>query len=243
MRAHVAVVVLVLALIALPGAGAQLPAPRGYVNDLAGVLANGPELERALAALEEETSVEIAVVTVPRIPEGYDVNGYAVELFEQWGIGQKGKDNGLLLLLSTEDKHWRIEVGYGLEPTITDAEAGRIGRETLGAALENGEYSRGVTEAVRLLAEEVTSAQSWETTPGPMGIDWQWWLIGGGIAVVAIAVAVLTGNGWVVWIIVQILLSLVSGGKFGGGKSGGGGAGDWFRGSSHSARSPLLLRC
>src|SRR5687768_7244828 len=108
-------------------AWAALPKMEGPVNDLAGVLA--PEAEQAIKsrirAVEAATTAEIAVVTV-RSLEGETVETYANRLFNQWGIGKKGKDNGVLILAAIEDRKIRIEVGYGLEGTLPDGRCGQI---------------------------------------------------------------------------------------------------------------------
>src|SRR2546430_4392626 len=93
------------------------PSPQGYVTDAAGVLdpSSKAQLESHLAEFERQTSNEIAVATVPSL-EGETIETYAVELFKRWGVGKKGKDNGILLLVAPNDRKVRIEVGYGLEP-------------------------------------------------------------------------------------------------------------------------------
>ena len=99
-------------------------APQGSVNDFAHVLTNEQrdQLEVSVEAYEARTSNEIAVVTVPTI--GTDtVEEYAANLFQEWGIGKKTQDNGVLILLAIQDRKLRIEVGYGLEGVLTDAES------------------------------------------------------------------------------------------------------------------------
>lgn len=76
------------------------------------------------------------------------VEEYAVKLFEKWGIGKKGTDNGLLILVSKNDREYKIETGYGLEGTITDARASRIGRNILEPNFKREEYGNGLYEAV-----------------------------------------------------------------------------------------------
>ncbi len=89
----------------------------------------------------------MAVLTVENL-QGLDRETYAVEIFEEWGIGKKDKDNGLLILVALEEREYRIEVGYGLEPIITDAMAGRIGRDKMVPYFKEDNYGQGIYEAV-----------------------------------------------------------------------------------------------
>ena len=99
---------------------ANWPQPNGYFNDFAHVVPGdqAQALENFLSEVERRSGVEISVVTVSSV-EGADIDRAAVELFKAWGIGKKGKDNGLLILLSIGDRKDRIEVGYGLEGVVT----------------------------------------------------------------------------------------------------------------------------
>ncbi len=224
----------VMTFILLAGlASAQLPDYLGYVNDFAGVF--GPDariIESNIAYIEDKATAEIAVVTIPELPENYDTLTYGVELFEKWGIGKADRDNGLLILLSIKEKKWRIEVGYGLEPIINDAKAGRIGREYLEPVFESGNYSTGVNDAVIVIGREIMDAQnSGEYIISDMinNIDPLTAIIVVIIIIILIVVLALTGNVWVVYLILRIILMILSGGRgggFGGGKSGGGGAGN-----------------
>lgn len=123
--------------------------PAGFVNDFAGIISASEKstLETVLTNFKKETGNEIAVVTVPTLGDE-TVESYAVKLFEEWGIGEKGKDNGLLLLVGLEERKMRIEVGYGLEGDITDAQASSIIRNILTPAFKEGKYGEGITAAV-----------------------------------------------------------------------------------------------
>ena len=235
--AKASLLLLLLATLLSATALAQLPSPEGFVNDYAGVLPQASELESLAASIEEETGAEIAIVTIQSLPDGYDTPKYAVELFEQWGIGKREQDNGLLILLVVEEKHWRIEVGYGLEPIINDAKAGRIGRAYLEPALESGDYST-IEPAVLEIYQEIKSSQDSGLLPAFVTqIDPIYWAIIIVIIIVAIIVLALTGNIWIVYIIVRILLFILTRGRsgFGGGSSGGGGAGNiYMPGSARS---------
>src|SRR5437667_5921090 len=103
--------------------------PSGYVSDLAGVIA--PEARTRLEALctevEQKTGAQMAIVTVQSL-EGESVEDYAVDLYKQLGVGGKKDNRGVLLLVAPNERKYRIEVGYGLEPVINDARAGDAGR-------------------------------------------------------------------------------------------------------------------
>src|SRR5499433_785351 len=121
--------------------------PKGYVSDLAGVIPadTRQRLEALCTELEQKTGAQLAIVTV-RSLDGRPVEDYAVELFKHLGVGSKKQDQGVLLLLAPNDRKYRVEVGYGLEPVITDARAGDAGRSMV-PYFRQGDYSSGVTAA------------------------------------------------------------------------------------------------
>ena len=127
-----------------------------YVNDYAGVLQSGSktQTEDLIAKVEKETSSEIAVAIVSSL-EGISVEEYAVTLFEKWGVGKKKEDNGVLLLVAIEDRKLRIEVGYGLEGTITDLEAGNIIDNVIRPKFKQNDYSTGVYDGVVAIANQI----------------------------------------------------------------------------------------
>jgi uncharacterized protein len=132
---------------------AAFPRPQGRVNDFAGVIdgTTADELARLIRETDTLTSAEIAVVTVKSL-DGMSIEEYAVRLFADWGIGRKGKDNGVLMLVAPAERRVRIEVGYGLEPILPDALAGRIIREECLPAFRANQFSRGILQGVRRLA-------------------------------------------------------------------------------------------
>ena len=146
MKKEIFLLLLLLIPIAL---AVEYPQPSNYVSDYANIIS--PEYEQRINQLareiEKNTTVEIAVLTVDNL-QGLDRETYAVEIFKQWGIGKKDIDNGLLILVALEERQYRIEVGYGLEPIITDARAGRIGRNNLVPNFQAGDYDKGIHEAI-----------------------------------------------------------------------------------------------
>jgi len=127
--------------------------PAADVNDFAGVLtpAQKESLEVRCRQLREKTGAELAVVTIKSL-EGGQIDDFAVRLFQQWGIGKQDRDNGVLLLVALDDRKARIEVGYGLEPILPDALAGRVLTEQLFPAFKQQKYGEGLAAAVERLA-------------------------------------------------------------------------------------------
>lgn len=124
-------------------------APTGFVNDFANVLSPEEQaaLEARLTQFAASSTTEISVVTLPNL-SGDTVENVAVKLFEEWGIGQEKSDNGVLLLVAMEERAVRIEVGYGLEGTLTDAESSAIIRNDIVPAFQAGQYVGGIEAAV-----------------------------------------------------------------------------------------------
>lgn len=128
-----------------------LPQPIGYVNDFAEVIE--PEWEEKLNTLigeiEKNTTVEISIVTVQNL-DGQAPEQLALQYLEEWGVG-KANDNGLVILVAPQERKYRIEVGYGLEGTIPDSIAGRIGRHELQLYFKQGKYGEGLYSAVTII--------------------------------------------------------------------------------------------
>ena len=131
----------------------DIPDPVGYVNDFAYLLSSDvvSSLNARLAALENDTSAEVAVVTIDSL-NGDTIEEYAVQLFEHWGIGQKNQDNGILFLIAWDENanrfRYRIEVGYGLEGVVTDGRAGRILDNAVLPKTKAGDFDGGVEAGV-----------------------------------------------------------------------------------------------
>jgi uncharacterized protein len=144
-------------LLALPLAGENPKSihPSGYVTDLAGVIS--PEavsrLDSLCLELQQKTGAQLAIVTVNSL-EGEPVEQFANELLKDLGVGQKGQNTGVMLLVApTEHKYW-TEVGYGLEPVINDARAGDAGRAMV-PFFRQGNFSTGIEAAARQLASYI----------------------------------------------------------------------------------------
>lgn len=136
--------------------------PAGFVNDYAGILSaeQKQSLETKLSNFEKQSTNEIAVVTIKSL-EGDTIENVAVELFEQWGIGKKDKDNGVLILIALDEKKMRIEVGYGLEPVLTDAQSWWVIDKIMKPAFQQENYYQGVDGAV----DKIIAATQGEAIP------------------------------------------------------------------------------
>ncbi|MCJ7666312.1 MAG: TPM domain-containing protein [Actinobacteria bacterium] len=130
-----------------------LPQYSGFINDFTGTLSSEwlSKTEELAKDVEEKTTCEIGVAVIDDLG-GISIEEYAVRLFEEWGIGKKDNDNGVLLLVSLSDRELRIEVGYGLEATITDLEAKVIIDDTIVPAFKQNEYGPGIYNGVASIA-------------------------------------------------------------------------------------------
>jgi uncharacterized protein len=139
----------------------RFPALSGRVVDEADLLA--PSEERALsaqsAAVERETGAQFVVVTL-RSLEGRPIEEYGVRLGRHWGIGRKGVDDGVLLIVAPHERKVRIEVGYGLEKRVTDPFAGKVIRERILPAFEKGRVSEGIVAGSEAVLERLRSRAS-----------------------------------------------------------------------------------
>jgi uncharacterized protein len=119
--------------------------PQGRVTDYTGTLSPNEKgtLERKLADFERETTNQIAVLLIPSL-QGESLEDYSIRLAEKWKIGQKGKNNGVILLIVKNDHKLRIEVGYGLEGALPDALSGSIIRNEIAPRFKTGHFFLGI---------------------------------------------------------------------------------------------------
>lgn len=143
-----------------------LPAPQNFVTDSAHMLRRDTvvSLEQTLRAFNASTTNEIAVVTVSRL-DGETIEQASESLFRTWGIGKKGKDNGVLLLIAQEDRAVRIEVGYGLEGVLTDARSHAIIAQSVLPLFKGGDYDGGIISSVN----EIISTLNGEVESSGLG--------------------------------------------------------------------------
>jgi uncharacterized protein len=135
-----------------------IPRPVGYVNDLAGVLdeRDRARLEAFIDQLKRKTGAEFGVLVV-RTTAPLTPSEYKVKVFESWGLGEKGKDNGLLMLVALEEREVRFETGYGLEGTLPDGLQSRVFREVMAPRFRQGDYAGGIREGVLRIAARIAA--------------------------------------------------------------------------------------
>jgi len=144
--------VLALGLLPLRAQALDIPQLTGRVNDNASLLssAEARQLEARLEAFEAKTGHQYALLTVPSL-DGAPIEEYALKVAEAWRLGDKKRDDGLLLIIAQNDRKMRIEVGYGLEGEVPDAVASRVIREVLRPAFQRGQFSYGIQAAFDVL--------------------------------------------------------------------------------------------
>jgi uncharacterized protein len=133
--------------------------PQGYVSDFAQVV-DGPSREAAAQycqRLEQATGVQVAVVTIDSL-DGAALENFANDLFRKWGVGHKGQNDGLLLLLAIKDRKQRIEVGYGLEPILPDGFVGDVAVD-MRPLLQQGQYGAAILQGVESMGSRVAAAK------------------------------------------------------------------------------------
>lgn len=235
----VLVAALAFFLVSLASASAQdFPRLTGRVVDQAGILPPDVEadLDRKLAELEARTTDQVVVATVSSL-EGRDIADYGYRLGRAWGIGQSertqtvedrtGRDNGVILLIAPNERKVRIEVGYGLEPVLTDALSSVIIQSAILPKFRDGDLPGGVTAGVDAIVEQLSidrglaqqraqAAQAQLADQG--GTEIPWWVV-----LLVVLFFVFFGRGWLPWFILGNLAGGGWRGGGGGGWSGGGG--------------------
>jgi len=132
------------------------PTLKGHVNDYAGMLnpQRAAALETALSDFERSDSTQIVVLTVPNLG-GEDIASFSIKVAEAWKIGQKGVDNGVILIVAKSERKVRIEVGQGLEGKLTDLVSGRIIRVEISPRFKAGDFDGGIVAGVNAIAAVV----------------------------------------------------------------------------------------
>jgi uncharacterized protein len=207
------------------------PALTGRIVDQANVISADARrtIEPKLVDLETKSGIQLVVATVNSL-EGQEIEPYANALFRKWQLGEKAKNNGVLLLVAPKERRVRIEVGYGLEGTLTDALSKVIIVNAITPRFKTGDFSDGILRGVDdIITVLTTDASEWEKRPSlrldnqPASdpINWVIILI---VIVVVILLIVSPGFRWVFFnVVLNILLSSGGSGSSSGGSSGGGG--------------------
>jgi uncharacterized protein len=176
MRKCVHFVTILLAVVTLAAVVCAEPVsslkPTDCVNDFAGVLspATTTQLKEMCRQVLDKAQASVVVVTI-KSTDGEDIFNYSVDLYQKWGIGQKGKDRGVLILLAVEDRKRSIRVGYGLEPILPDGKVGGFGREAV-PYLQRGDYDGAVSLLVSRVVDVIAKDAGVEiTTSQPRRIE------------------------------------------------------------------------
>ena len=163
------IVVFWLAAVSLPAVTPPIPArPPHYIVDLAGVLdgATRDSLDARLRDLEAKTTAQVVVLTINSL-DGEPLEEFSHQTAVQWGIGQKGKDNGVLITVAVKDHKYRIEVGYGLEAMLPDSLVGSLGRQYLVPNFRKGDFAAGLVAVVTEIANIIATGSGGATAPAP----------------------------------------------------------------------------
>lgn len=204
--------------------------PEGYVSDFAHVLdaQSRDQLEAYCGRLEQQTGVQMALVTLPSL-DGEQIEEVSNDLFRQWGVGKKGKDEGIMLLLAIQDHRDRIEVGYGLEPILPDGFDGSILR-SIQPLLRQGAYGQAmIAGAVRIgsaidqakgISPNIEQRPRVRRAAEREGLPWPVIVIG-----IIVLIFILRGGGGGGFLAGMLLGNLLGSGRRGGDSWGGGGFG------------------
>jgi len=214
----------------------DMPAPTGYVTDLAGVLSQQTiaQLDQLCTEVDQQAHAQIAVVMIKTTGDE-TIDQFGVDLATKWKIGPKGTDKGILMLFAVEDRKRTIQVGYGLEGALNDAKAGDIGRAMV-PQLRSGDYDGAVTLGVQQVAQviaqdagvTITDMPAQEAMPQQVPIT-PAQRVGGALAGIIFLVVVIfvlshAGPSGLLWMLIGSSLG-------GGGRGYGGGEGGGFGGS------------
>ena len=227
---RLAIGIIALLYTALAVFAVNFPALTGRIVDQANIIPaeTRSAIEPKLADLEAKSGIQLVVATVTSL-EGQEVEPYANELFRSWKLGEKAKNNGVLLLVAPTERRVRIEVGYGLEGTLTDALSKVIITNAITPRFKSGDFSGGISRGIDdIITVLTTDASEWQKRPS-LRLDNQqttdpatWLLIAALIALVTLLI-VSPGFRWLFLNLVLNILVSAGGSRSGGGNSSGGG--------------------
>jgi uncharacterized protein len=209
---------------------ANPPVLTGRIVDQANVIPADTSsiIEPKLADLETKSGIQLVVATVTSL-DGQEIEPYANQLFRSWKLGEKTKNNGVLLLVAPNERRVRIEVGYGLEGTLTDALTKVIITNAITPRFKAGDFGGGISKGVDdIVTVLTTDASEWEKRPALRLDNHQtrdpinWLIIAGLIALVTLLI-VSPGFRWLFLNVVLNILFNSGGSRSSGGSSGGGG--------------------
>lgn len=215
------------------------PTKEEYVNDFASVIndADKKEMLNRGKDLEDKTGAEIALITVDDT-DGEEIDEYALNIGDEWGVGKKGEDNGIVIVLSVDERDIYVAIGYGLEGILPDSKVGRLLDNYAIPHLSNDDYSKGLTELYKALVNEVfieygiqvdedyvpadqlNEASALEDDVSPIAVIIAWVIL---IALITLYTFIFRRRGIIIF-----------GGPFGGPRGGGFGGGGFGGGSGGS---------
>ncbi len=145
-----------------------LPVPQRYIEDRAKIIEEAVEnkLNGYLQELEQKTGAQMVVLTINTTGD-IPIETYAIELATKWQLGQKGKDNGALIVIAKDDRAYRIEVGYGLEGILPDSFCGTVGRTYFVPNFRKGQFSEGIFQGVAVMVHKVADESGVKITGMP----------------------------------------------------------------------------
>src|SRR5271170_6285168 len=227
----------------------DLPPPKNYVSDFAGVLSPGTlaSLNALCAQVDRQAHAQIAVLTVKSL-DGEPIENFATALEDKWKVGKKGTDRGLLLIFAIDDRKYRVEVGYGLEGILPDGRVGDIGRQIV-PYLQRNDYDGAVTVAVQQIAGVIAAdagvtlnsglRPAYAPAPQPRPLSLGELLVLGLVLLLVIFFLARFGGSGLLGFLIGMFMGGGGGGYrggggggFGGGDGGGGGFGGFGGGSS-----------
>lgn len=214
-RVRPALFVLLLLLPFAPAAAKDVPYLTGRVNDYANLIPQDQRqrIEAKLAQFERQTGNQVAVLTIDSL-DGEAIEDYANKVGRTWALGQKGKDNGVLLLVAKQDRKMRIEVGYGLEPVLTDLQTSIIQNQVIIPYFKRGDYGGGIEAGVDAIlstiqGKPVEPAPVEEPSSGGGGGSWPGFLFFALFAIVPFLLNAIRSGSWIVYIIMLPILFIV----------------------------------
>jgi len=208
-RAVTATFAILLLLLPFAAGAADVPALQGRVNDYANLISPDQKqrIEAQLAQFEQQTGNQVAVLTIASL-DGEDIEGYGNRVARAWALGKKGKDNGALLIVAQQDRKMRIEVGYGLEPVLTDLQTSIIQNEVIIPYFKRGDFGGGIEAGVSAMLSTV-QGKAVEPAPAPEPVGGRRGGGGGGFGFLFVLLFVLgpfvlnaiRSGSWIVYIV------------------------------------------
>lgn len=209
-RPSLLVLAVLCVLVPWASAAKDVPYLAGRVNDSANLIPpdQRQRIEAKLAQFEQQTGNQVAVLTIDSL-DGEDLESYSHKVASTWALGQKGKDNGVLLLVSKGDRKMRMEVGYGLEPVLTDLQTSIIQNEVIIPHFKQGDFGGGIEAGVDAI---LSTIQGKEVQPAPVaepsagergggGGDWIGFLLFALFAVGPFLLNAIRSGSWIVYLV------------------------------------------